>query len=428
MYQIIGLVYIILAIALISGWYKKDGILCLLDFSRVMSLIWMVSIGLYDLALSSLLKPDIFINVIVFIIVVCFLLNQRYSESDARLIKKNITSINIPKSIPYWIAILVIILMVFYSFTMNYESGTLRLISGSKSYGKSLQLGYIYRLSVLLCIVFYMTYRLCKNKLHKIILIILFIVNLYITITDYSRGPILFIIINIFIFEVVNYFVRRKDTSISIKTIVLLLVSISIMIYGFGAIGDSRTDALFGVSALDGYKMKYELPRGITWIYIYLASPMENAKQALEFMPVDSYTFFANLFYPIIKSVLNIINLGDIFSNWVEYSKEVYPYLWNHAGLNASSFILDATQDGSLFAVFVYIFIYICISRLAKKVIKSSRITEFTKLIAYGLLFEIPLWSIFVNSAFKGSADIWILFLTAIVIDYFFIKRDSYEH
>ena len=78
-----------------------------------------------------------------------------------------------------------------------------------------------------------------------------------------------------------------------------------------GYIGDLRLkyvlENIYFKTLKDLYLMKYDLPNWFIWIYIYITSPLENARYAIENITLEKYTMFNQLFYPFIKFIANLL-------------------------------------------------------------------------------------------------------------------------
>ena len=211
----------------------------------------------------------------------------------------------------------------------------------------------------------------------------------------------------VLIFETCRYVERRKNKYLSVKQILVLVIIALIFVWGFGAIGDFRTHSIFGGGASKYYHTPADWPSGITWIYIYLSSPFENARYALSSISVRNYSYFNLLFYPIIKLLSNIIGMGSKYSQYVEHFDNVYPILKSGYGLNVGSFMLDAYADLNIIGILVYICMYDVIAFFIHKLMNSRKTLGISKSIMFPIIIQIAIWSVFSNSVFK-IAGIWV--------------------
>lgn len=90
---IYGIVLLITLILYIAICIKNEGVLFLFNYARIGLIIWMLSLGLYDLSLSGLYHPDIYVNVICTIVILNFaFLLKLVSDDSGKLVSicKNI--------------------------------------------------------------------------------------------------------------------------------------------------------------------------------------------------------------------------------------------------------------------------------------------------------------------------------------------------
>ena len=163
--------------------------------------------------------------------------------------------------------------------------------------------------------------------------------------------------------------------------------------------------------------MKVNLSNTLIWIYIYITSPLENARYAIENITLKKYTMFNQLFYPLIKFIANLFGKGNIYKEYVVSNKTYYPYLDNVCGLNVSSFIYTAFEELNIIGFLVYLVMYLLISFISIKILNNKNINVDDKIILYSNIVQILLWSIFVNSFAIGTN------LLNIIIYAIYIKR-----
>ena len=109
-------------------------------------------------------------------------------------------------------------------------------------------------------------------------------------------------------------------------------------------------------------------------------------------------TYFNNLLYPFIKFFANILGFGEDYKIWLTEKVSYVPYLDKKIGLNVSSFIPEAMQDFGYIGVVVYVLIFLLLSYLSIKMIKSRKLTAIGSTIIYANILNMLLWSVFGNS------------------------------
>lgn len=388
--------------------------------NRIGAIIWLLGIGLYDLALSSMMHPSLIINLVAGIIVLFFLVSSMLFQSDAVVLRDAIRNIRPIRNVFFWFAICLLSAACLYAFWQNANNGMLRLLSDNPSMRVDFTNGYLYRLSVPLSILFWYTCRRGGTRIGRVLSAALFVLFVFVTACDLSRGPLLWIITGIILFELLIRAEKSNNAKLSPRAWMLLILALVAISWAFDYFGSLRTANIFKTTASNYYDMKVRLPSGLSWIYIYLCSPLENARYALENSVVNSPTLSANLFYPVYKLIANIIGQGDNFSNWVNSHSELHAYLIGSYGLNVGTFILDALQDFWTLGIVIYLFAYVGVNALTKQIISSKKINPITKLIVYSLAFQGPLWSIFSNSVVFGP--IWVCILIFMLVDFLTLR------
>lgn len=414
--QILSLCWFTLFAVISFRWYRQDGLKFPFDFNRIAILIWSVGMGMYDLALSTLLHPNLAINAVGIAIVAIFFAFANCNKPDLKILESSFDRLVLPKSATYWIALLVLALSCIIAFRVNVNAGTLRGLSSNPGMDVHFRLGYLYRLSAPLAIAAYIAARLSRQLIVTSALLLLFLGFVYITLTDLTRGPVVWILTGILVFELFNFNRKRPDAKISLRMLVLIGMLLFIVIVSFDKLGAARTASRFS-NVSEYYDMKVDLPSGLTWIYIYLTSPIENARYAIDNIGNVTLTWGAYLIYPVLKGALNVVGLDSEFVHWLDSSTSVQPYLNGIAGLNVGSFIMDAIQDFSYFGIVIYSLAFGVVSVVLKRILKSERLSTYTKLIVYPLIVQEALWSIFDNMVISGP--LWvcaILFMMADLI------------
>ena len=410
----VAFIWIIVFILICYNWYQDDGVLFFLDLNRIGMMIWSLGTGLYDFALSDLYHPSLLINAVSLIVFVIFWFFASNSRKDVSLLKECFGELKIPNNIIYWFFLALIAILAFFAFKANADAGQLRGLSNNAGMKVDFKGGYFYRLSVPIAICFYLVGRMAKQKLAKIFSLLLFVAFLYFTACDLSRGPIVWILTGCLLFELLLYVKRTGKTKVSGKTFLLLVGVFVAVVFAFDYFGSIRTATLFS-SVSSQYKMNVDVPDGFTWLYIYISSPLENARYALDNIVVKTPTFGAHLFYPFIKLFSNFLGFDTTFSSWLGSSTVVYSYMATDPGLTVGSFLMDAFQDFSILGIVIYPLFYGLVSLLVKAMLNWQRFSSLTKLITYSLAIQGPLWSIFDDTVFSGP--LWVCAFAVIAID-----------
>ena len=404
MYYLIGILELLFVVFFLYKSYKKTGITTLADCIKLTFILWLVNIGLYNLRLSKLYNPTWQINIIVIIIAVIFYaLSRKISleKNDVELtikdMKEDKESYNI-----YSIISTCVFVVSIAVFLYNIKKYGLAILAENKIDKQPFDhyAGYIIYLLVVVAQIKYVLFRVNKNILE----LVLFTLSLVALILTLNRGPLMYIAVTIYIYELFNL-ARIKDT-INKKVLygiyALLIGGVILAIAVFGYIGDMRMEYVlenvYKRTINEHYQMSPYIPSGILWVYIYLTSPLENAAYSIINQSYD-FTFFNNLFYPFIKLFNNLIGNGDEYKKWLESVEGFTPYLEKKVGLNVSSFIPEAMQDLGYLGVIIYIAIFLALAyfsvALIKKKIKISSIGAIT---IYSNVISILAWSVFVNS------------------------------
>lgn len=395
-------------------WYQKDGLLFILDLNRVAIFIWGFGTGLYDLGLSDLYHPTISINVVAALIVGVFFFFEMTNQSDSPLLKDCFAELRIPNNVIYWFFFAVVAGVAFLAFKTNADAGQLRGLSDNPGMQVNFEGGYLYRLTVPVAICLYVIGRYSTIRPLKFFAMLFFVFFVYLTACDLSRGPIVWILTGCLLFELLWYVKRTGRTRISGKTLILVIAVLFATVFSFDYFGAIRTSTLFS-SVSAQYQMNVDIPDGFTWVYIYISSPLENARYALENITVATPSLGARLFYPFIKFASNLVGIDDSFTAWLSFGKSVYAYMATDPGLTVGSFILDAYQDFSFLGIVIYPTFYGLVSVLVKRMLAWQRLSSLTKLIVYALLIQGPLWSIFDNTVFSGP--LWVCAFVMVAID-----------
>lgn len=407
--------WFIFLICICVHWYGQDGALFPFDLNRIGVIVWALGTGLYDLGLSNILHPDVEMNVVSAIVAVVFLIFESVSSCDTSLLSDCARKIRVPNNVFYWFFFSLMMVMCLWAFRANIETGNMRLFSNNPGKDINFTGGYLLRLSVPIAMTGYYALRLTRSKVAKVMALAIFLPFAFVTAASLDRGPIVWLLTGILIFEIFRYADKRGKIYLNPKTLALVIVLAVIVLYAFDSFGSTRTSAQGISNIARHYEMNVNIPDGFTWIYIYITTPLENARFAIENLSVGSPTVGAKLFYPLVKAIANVFGQGDTFANWLSANETVYAYLKVSHGLTVGSFLLDAIQDFSYFGILIYPLAYGFVALFFKWLLSRRIISPFTKVIVYALIFQDPLWSIFDNTVISG-----VLFVCAA----FFIGTD----
>ena len=369
MFYFIGVLQLLIFGSVLFVGYKKQGLAIVTDAVKIMAMLWLFNIGMYNMQLSGLYNPTWQINLVVMIICSIFLIvgfKSYITEKDVinivRDLKDDKRSIKIYSN--FTNVIIVIALLLF--LVSVYKNG-LAILSENKI--NKQQLGH-YSAYIIYMLAFcaqlkYILFRINKKRID----LLLFLISIGTLVLTLNRGPIAFIVAAIYIYEIYNLINVRKNISnkkfiAMIATLVILLI---VFLEFFGYIGDLRMkyvlENIFHKTINEHYQAPDWMSSGSLWSYIYLTSPLENASHSIINQSVD-FTFFNNLLYPFIKLGANILGLGASYKVWIMGRVGYTPYLQDSVGLNVSSFIPQAMQDLGYIGLIVYVFIYVGIAYL----------------------------------------------------------------
>lgn len=405
-YLFAGILLLVLLVVFIIRWYINDGILFFCNYSRLAVIIWMLGLGLYDLQLSKLYKPNLLINIICILVIINFVFCCNFFPNDINKIYKIFGNAGNENERKYTEKVYLTLLLGVFSFVVNLRQGRLRWFSNNRAANTDITLSYFLNMMVPVSLFFYYRFRRSKGKI-KVLFLLLTFSSIFLIFCNMSRGPIVYWLFGVVIFEIVNYCKKNKTRKITIKLFLFLLIMLIFGIWGFGYIGELRTASIYLNGTNAHYEMKANLPVGITWIYIYISSPLENLRYILSNETLNSIQFGNNLFYPAIKLIANLLGVQAEYTSWLKSSNSIYPYLKEVYGLNVSSFIADAYKDFGFIGIIVYLLCYDLIAFIIYKIIHNKEISDTSKAIIIPIVFQIAIWSIFANSAFR-IAIVWV--------------------
>lgn len=397
---------------------RKYGILAFLDLSKISFILWLGAYGLYNLRISSILHPNLIINIVGLVIIANFYVLS-LCTNNINEIKKLGEGIIFEKISGTYSALIFCLTGIgFLSFYKTYNTYGFPLLRNNKLMRTELVYGYFF---YTLCVsAIYWFYRIIKkHKVFNSIVLLAFTIGMMTFLLN--RGLLFFALCGIMILIVLVYYGKTKRKYFS-RTIFLALLSIlGIGVYFFGKFGDMRFEyvqnTVYHMRFVQLYGLSADFPSGIGQIYMYLVSPLDNMADILQNQPLDfhKYNWFCNLFYPFIKVFANLFGLGNEFRDYFGTLNDITPYLQEVAGLNAMSFMADAYNDFGILGIFVYVFLYDVIF-VCSKYMLNLRMGSISKIIIYSLMMQIALWSVFTDSVFR-LATLWVDIFIVFIID-----------
>ena len=425
MYYVLGSLQLIFIILYTIFAYKKENLTIFADGIKLVFILWVSNIGLYNLQISKLYNPNLQINIIVLLIALTFFIASRKIFLTEEDLINNINTIKEEKKEYNIYSIITTVIFIISSivFWMNIKKYGLAILSENKIDKQPMNhySGYIVYMLVLVAQIKYILFRVKENK--KIIELIVFILSLGTLFLTLNRGPLIFIIITIYIYEIFNLVSIKRSISkkilYSLYGLLIILGIIGVVLFGY--MGDMRMEyvleTVYKRTINEHYQVSELVPSGFMWVYIYLTSPLENAAFSIVNQGFE-LTFFNNLFYPFIKLFANILGFGNQYKEWLLNRGGFEPYLQKKVGLNVSSFIPEAMQDFGYLGVVIYIAIYVALIYFAMRLIKKSKesFSRLGSLIIYSNVLAMLFWSVFVNSLKIPVLILNILFIIFIEI------------
>ena len=134
MYYFIGIIQLILLAVLLFKWYQKSGLSTFVDAIKLMIILWLVNIALYNLKLSSYYNPNLIINIIVILICIVFLFGSRKNflrEDDILLSMEKMKS-DKDNYLIYSMIINLVFIIAFITFWINVKKYGLAILSQNK--------------------------------------------------------------------------------------------------------------------------------------------------------------------------------------------------------------------------------------------------------------------------------------------------------
>jgi hypothetical protein len=235
-------------------------------------------------------------------------------------------------------------------------------------------------------------YTGCK----KFLMIFIFIISFISLSVWLTRGFASVIMLTIIIYEFTRALYYNRLTKYIMKGFLLFII----FILFFSFVGNLRLEyvlkEVYGQSLNEFWGMSNKYPKWFVWLYIYITSPLENASQLMS-QSVTQYKYGMLLFY---------VFVAPIHKYFFMTRTNLYPALFDTAGLNASTFMIDAITDFGYIGPYIYIVALFLIMRIGQLSLDKG---------IYGLLcyistINIALWMIFSNAIAVGPFMITFLF------------------
>ena len=417
--RFLGIIELSILVTYIYVKYRRDGLFVFLDVSKIGFILWLGTMGLYNIQISSLYHPSIEINLLSILIITNFYLMSILKLGFTTSLKEEIVLLR-TNGITGSYAKGIVLLFVVGLFA-SYRTYTLygfTLLNENKLMRTDLAMGYAYNSLVVVAIFSYILFRINNKKNERVKAIALLIGSLALLVLLMNRGSLFYILLGIAVFELLYYYAiqNRKYLSTKIKAVVIIAAITAVFL--FGLFGDIRTEGvnkIYHSTLTQRYQLPEGIPSGFGQVYVYLTSPIENASHLIQAKSTTEPAYFNYLFYPIIKVFANIIGMGSEYQTYVAGLPDPEPYLWSIAGLNTFSFMGSAYQDFGIIGIFVYLAFYDFIIVFMSMILRT-RLCPVSKIIIYSLLMNCILWSVFTNSVFK-LAVLWTNTVLIILID-----------
>lgn len=238
-----------------------------------------------------------------------------------------------------------------------------------------------------------------KNK-KKIMGMIFFFSNLNLLIW-LNRGAFTLQLVTVLVYEYMK--AKQKD---KIKKFVLKFFVLGILFLGYFAyIGNIRNEYvienIFKYTINEHYKMPDGYPNEFVWIYIYLTSPLENMSRIIENQFPYYHTMGMRMFYPFVAPAFKMI---------FDAPTTLKPPLDNEAGLNVSTYMVDAVTDFGFIGPYIYMVYLLFILRLGQISLRKG----LYGILTYASVLNIAFWLSFSNSFAIGPFMIAFLFFLCI--------------
>lgn len=209
-----------------------------------------------------------------------------------------------------------------------------------------------------------------------------------------KRGEILPIVFSfiLILFIFLSFQKRRKLFYLAFFSIFILFV------LGFSIIGNMRVEYVLENIYYQTFNERYlisdNVPSVFSWIYVYIATTLENARHIIFEQKLEEMTYGALIFYPFLAPFLK----SDI-------QPSHYAHLAEDYGLTVVSFLGDAVNDFGIFGIYIYVLCFFLLSFLAYK-FAGRGIFGLSILV---LVDMYVLWSVFANSLKNGVYGIGLI-------------------
>lgn len=223
-----------------------------------------------------------------------------------------------------------------------------------------------------------------------------------------KRGEIFPIVFSIvFLFYIKMLLLRRISFFYFI-----LMISVSLFVIFFSIVGNMRMEhvlqEIYGQTFNERYLLPEWMPLEFSWIYIYIATTLENARHVVLEQTIQDYTYGAQLFYPFLAPFLKDI----IQPSYEAYLAETY-------GLTVSSFLPDAVNDFGIVGIFFYTFIFLFVSLIGNFFVNRGLFG----IAICSLVHMIVIWSVFTNSLKNGVHILGLILFILLSLIYERYKR-----
>lgn len=382
---------------------KIQGTSFWIDSNKIFVLIWITTLCLYDFKFSFLYNPTIEINIIVIVMSSVFVIaskSRSIKKDDIIKLFEGLKDKNKYKK--YSRISNVIFAFGSITFLLNVAIFGLAIFSKNKinKQGMNHYSAYIVYMLVLCGQIKYILLRKFKKKSDLAVLI----ATVFILFLTLNRGPLVFIIVTVYIYEIANLICAKSSLTKKkiYLTLGIMVLGGFIFLFVFSYVGNMRMSYALGSvlheTLQEHYGMSKYVPKVFVWLYIYATSPLENVAYSIAHQDMQ-FTYFNNLLYPFIKFFANIVGYGDVYKNWLMSRVTFTPYLDSKVGLNVSSFIFDALKDFSYIGIVLYVGIYFALTYYSISLINRRKtFSSIGTLIIYSNVFIILILSIFENS------------------------------
>jgi hypothetical protein len=361
--------------------------------------LFVLLIALYAIAFSNLYKPDFFYIIFLYsFILLLFLFNKLFTGNIniKSKVLNLISRFNFKRKYLY----ITLIFFTLGSLSNYYEYlvvGWPIFLENKVTRGENLHyVHYVTNFLMYSLLLSYIGLRL-KSGFYRLFLLLIFILSLSELLVWLNRGPLLILVIEIVVFELL---ISYKYNRLKKYTTYMLILFVSFILL-FGFFGDLRVsyvmEKVFGHSINFHYGMNENIPTSLVWVYIYSTSPFENFRHIFYNQEIVHFKYGMLLIYPFVAPIFK-----QLFSSKVD----TYPYLDDIAGLNVSSFLESAFNDFYIFGPYIYVFYMSYLFFISLKFFDRG-IYGF---LGYISVFNMGVWMFFVNGFAIGPFMIGFIF------------------